>query len=132
MVKNNLTEVLNQLNLPESVELDYLILPATTTDRRPMIIDWDSVKSALFSSGEFLNGHINCHFAAGSSCWIHTKNGMVCSCMLRNSVVYTPHNGYCYCTTGMLNGLSANSPLKTRNGKVRTYKNYFEEEYVVF
>lgn len=52
--------------------------------------------------------------------------------MIKNSLVYTPHNGYVYCITGLLNAMNGNSLLKLRDDdKVVTYKKYFKVKYVL-
>lgn len=123
---DNLREVFHKLHPSETTESDYLVLPVTVMNQRPMI-DWDSVTSVLFSSGEFCSDHIRCDLRRR----IHTKNGPVCSCMLQNSLVYTPHNGHVYCITGILNNLNGNSLLNLRDGRITTYKKYFVEKYVL-
>nr|GMD74464.1 endoribonuclease Dicer homolog 2-like [Ipomoea batatas] len=36
---------------------------------------------------------------------MHTKNGLLFSCLLENSLVWTPHNGNLYCVVGILDDL---------------------------
>lgn len=121
-----LREDLDGLDLRENLEIDYLLLPASRADQRPSVIDWRSVTSALFSCEEFEKDHINCSLPK----YLHTKDGLRCTCMLKNSLVYTPHNSHVYCITGILN-LNGNSPLRLRDGRNITYRNYFEERYVL-
>lgn len=127
---DNLSEVIRQLHLSETVEIDYLLLPATTINQMPQI-DWGSVTSALFSCEEFSKDHINCRLPKGKSWLVHTKNGHVCTCMLENSLVCTPHNDHVYCITGILSKLNGNSRLELSNGRVTTYKKYFKEKHEI-
>ncbi|XP_054796958.1 endoribonuclease Dicer homolog 2-like isoform X1 [Prosopis cineraria] len=107
-----LTDILNELCLEDDLEVDYLLLPFTTTHQRPFTIDWPS-------SQEGCNNHI-----ANA----YTQDGLVCSCELENSLVYTPHNGHFYIITGIME-LDGNSRLRQRNGEAITYKRYYEEKY---
>ncbi|PON59109.1 Endoribonuclease Dicer-like [Parasponia andersonii] len=128
---NTLSEISNQLHLSDTVQMDYLLLPTTTTNLRHPIIDWESVTSVLFSCNKFHKNHINCHpLKAYSSC-IQTKSGLVCTCMIKNSLVYTPHNGNVYFITGILNDMNENSLLKLKDDRVITYKKYFEEKHEI-
>lgn len=122
-----LREDLDGLELGGNFEIDYLLLPATSRDQRPLVIDWGSVTSALFSCDESYRDHINCSLPMA----LHTKDGLLCTCMLKNSLVYTPHNDYLYCITGLLNDLNGNSLLRQRGGRIITYKKYFVERYVL-
>uniref|UniRef100_A0A2N9FEH6 Uncharacterized protein n=1 Tax=Fagus sylvatica TaxID=28930 RepID=A0A2N9FEH6_FAGSY len=90
---------------------------------RPSIIDWDSVVSVIFSCE---NHVVEC--SKGYAHSVQTKDGPVCTCMLRNSLVYTPHNGNVYCITGIL-GLNGNALLTLRDGRTITYKQYYEERH---
>ncbi|KAK9919220.1 hypothetical protein M0R45_027830 [Rubus argutus] len=122
---NNLKEILDGLCSGENLGLDYLLLPGSRVHQRPSMIDWQCVISVLFSREGYMNEHIDCSLPHA----VHTKNGVVCTCMIQNSLVYTPHNGSLYCITGLLNELNGNSPLQLSDGRVLTYKNYFEERY---
>lgn len=113
-----LVTILNELHLNENNEIDYLLLPGTTIHQRPSVIDWPSVTS-VFSSQKSCNNHV-------ANVW--TRDGLVCSCKLENSLVYTPHNGRFYIITGRME-LNGNSDLKLRGGGTTTYKNYFKERY---
>ncbi|XP_040999422.1 endoribonuclease Dicer homolog 2-like [Juglans microcarpa x Juglans regia] len=109
-------------------ETDYLLLPATGKHQRSVIIDWHCVKSVPFScekNGEF---HLNCALPKDCARIVQTKDGPVCTCLLQNSLVYTPHTGQVYCTMGIL-GLNANSRMQNRQGKINTYKEYYEERH---
>ncbi|XP_062084109.1 endoribonuclease Dicer homolog 2 [Humulus lupulus] len=128
---NNLSEILDLLHLSDTPMIDYLLLPATNPSLRPSIIDWDSVTSVLFSNEKFRKNHIKCNSSKVSSCFMRTKNGLVCTCMIMNSLVYTPHNGHVYYITDILNGMNGNSILKLRDNKSTTYKNYYEVRHEI-
>jgi endoribonuclease Dicer len=123
---NNSKELLDGDYSGDDIEIDYLLLPATGKDRRPLVIDWGCISSVLFSC-EY---HLNCPLPEGYSHIVQTKDGSVCICMLWNSLVYTPHNGQVYCITGF-SGLNGNSLLKLRDGRSVTYKKYYEERCVI-
>lgn len=122
-------EVFDGLSLRENLGVDYLLLPGTRV--RPSIIDWQCVRSVLFSRGEYVKEHIDCSLPNGCSHAVQTKNSVVCTCMIQNSLVYTPHNGSLYYITGVLDELNGNSLLRLSEDKVLTYKNYFEARYVL-
>ncbi|KAM4070956.1 hypothetical protein ACB094_11G024800 [Castanea mollissima] len=124
---NKLKEVLDGYCLDDNHEIDYLLLPATGKHHRSLIIDWECVVSTEFSCGKACECHVQCG-SKGYARRIQTKDGPVCTCMLLNSLVYTPHNGYVYCITGIL-GLNGNSPLRLRDGRIVTYKKHYEERH---
>ncbi|XP_024024528.1 endoribonuclease Dicer homolog 2 isoform X2 [Morus notabilis] len=125
---DNLREVHSQLYFSETIQIDYLLLPAITMNKRPLI-DWKSVTSVLFSSEEFCKDHMSCPLPKGISRCIHTKNGIVCTCMLRNSLVYTPHSESVYCVTGILEKMNGKSRLDLTDGTCTTYRKYFKEKH---
>ncbi|KAK2990483.1 hypothetical protein RJ640_011650 [Escallonia rubra] len=108
--------------------LDYLLLPTTISSQKPFCIDWRSVSSVLFSCENMFDDHKYC--SSPKPCEAHTKNGLVCRCMLENSLVYTPHNGHVYCITGIFDNLDGNSLLKQKHGEVISYKAYYERRFV--
>ncbi|QHO06443.1 hypothetical protein HN51_065296 [Arachis hypogaea] len=96
-------------------EIDYLLLP---THKQRLSVDWSSINSLYPSK-----------FACGNhSPNVWTKNGRVCTCILRNSLVYTPHNDHFYITTDIM-CLNGNSHLNLRHGGVTTYKKYFIQKH---
>ncbi|KAK3016706.1 hypothetical protein RJ639_005644, partial [Escallonia herrerae] len=107
--------------------LDYLLLPSTISSQKPFCIDWRSVSSVLFSCENMFNDHKYC--SSPKACGVHTKNGLVCRCMLENSLVYTPHNGHVYCITGIFDNLDGNSLLEQKHGEVISYKAYYERRH---
>lgn len=109
--------VLDKLCLNDDLEIDYLLLPATVIQHRPAVIDWLSIASVNPSD-------IKCQYHSPK---IWTTSGIVCTCILKESLVYTPHNGHIYITTGIME-LNGNSPLELRDGGVTTYKKYFEQK----
>ncbi|CAL0334495.1 unnamed protein product [Lupinus luteus] len=108
----------DKLYLDDDLEIDYLLLPATAIQHRPAVIDWVSITSVNPSK-------IICDKHSPK---VWTKNGLVCPCILQNSLVYTPHNGRIYITTSIME-LDGNSPLELRDGGVTTYKKYYEEKH---
>ncbi|TQD69694.1 hypothetical protein C1H46_044773 [Malus baccata] len=128
---NKLGEVLDGLSSGGNVGIDYLLLPGTRIHQEAVIIDWRCVTSVLFASEEYSNDHVNCSTLNGCSRLVHTKQGLVCTCMIQNSLVCTPHNGTIYCITGLLSNLNGNSLLKLRDGRALTYKKYYEERIVL-
>lgn len=116
-----LTELLPDLMSVNNSEIDYLLLPSNYVGQNPMI-DWFSVSSLLFSYEEVWKNHVNCN--AGM---IQTKSGLLCTCMIKNSLVSTPHNGQAYIIDGLLNNINANSLLTLSGGGVMTYKEYYEQ-----
>ncbi|XP_042993295.1 endoribonuclease Dicer homolog 2-like [Carya illinoinensis] len=110
-------------------ETDYLLLPATAKHQRPEIIDWHCVNSVLFSSKKNGESHLNCSLPEGCARIVQTKDGPVRTCLLQNSLVYTPHIDHMYCTTRILE-LNANSRMQHhRRGKINTYKEYYEDQH---
>lgn len=128
---DKLGKVLDGLCSGGNVGIDYLLLPGTRIHQEAVIIDWRCVTSVLFASEEYSKDHVNCSTLNGCSRLVHTKQGLVCTCMIQNSLVCTPHNGTIYCITGLLSNLNGNSLLKLRDGRALTYKKYYEERYVL-
>ncbi|XP_035549379.1 endoribonuclease Dicer homolog 2-like [Juglans regia] len=124
--------IYHDLNMDRDIlgaETDYLLLPATGKPQRPVIIDWHCVNSVLFSCMK--NGEIHLNCALPKDCCariVQTKDGPVCTCLLQNSLVYTPHTDQLYCTTGILE-LNANSRMQHRRRKINTYKEYYEKQH---
>nr|AUH15438.1 dicer-like 2 protein [Dimocarpus longan] len=132
---NNLTEVLNNIQWDNNLEIDYLLLPSissskrlSSTSSRKRWIDWTSIASMMPSNNNVLKDHMHCS-VKGHACAVKTKNGVLCTCMIQNSLAYTPHNGYIYCITGILKHLNANSHLNLKDGGVITYKQYYKTRH---
>ncbi|KAK4770728.1 hypothetical protein SAY87_031260 [Trapa incisa] len=118
--------------------VDYLVLPLLDQDnayqKRKVIIDWTTITSVIFpaaggSSAVDPNMHVaSCN--SEESYVVVTKDGPVCSCLLHNSVIYTPHNGVVYCITGFSDELNANSDMPVmRDGSTKTYKEHFKDRH---
>uniref|UniRef100_A0A0E0KFW3 Uncharacterized protein n=1 Tax=Oryza punctata TaxID=4537 RepID=A0A0E0KFW3_ORYPU len=58
----------------------------------------------------------------------NTKDGPFCRCILKNSIVWTPHNNMFYVVSGFLD-LHANSLLPQHDGTVVIYKDYFKTRH---
>ncbi|MBA0838012.1 hypothetical protein Goarm_010116, partial [Gossypium armourianum] len=116
-----LAEVLCDHTSGNNSEIDYLLLPSNYVGQSPLI-DWLSVTSVTFSYEKAWKNHVNCN--AGM---IQTKSGLVCTCMVQNSLVSTPHNGHAYIISGLLTNINANSLLRLSDGRLMTYKEYYEQ-----
>lgn len=124
----NLMKALDGLHLKDGVALDYLLVPSTH-EHEASLINWEVIRSVNLTCHKPWERHVNCS-CKGASRILHTKDGLFCTCVVQNALVYTPHNGYVYCTKGLLNNLNANSLLTTRNSGDRTYMEYYEKRYV--
>ncbi|XXG49554.1 hypothetical protein AAC387_Pa02g3712 [Persea americana] len=129
---NALKDALDGLQQDETISRTaYLLLPSTGCNENSPIIDWDCVRSCLFSSGVVSSGDMVMGNGVQHCCssesvhLVHTKNVAVCRCMLTNSLVFTPHNYMFYCITSILEDLNGNSPMTVRRGKARTYKEHY-------
>ncbi|CAB4316895.1 unnamed protein product [Prunus armeniaca] len=128
----NLGKVLERLCLGQNLgneSIDYLLLPAARMHQRPSIIDWECVTSVSFRCEENSEYHVDCSPPKNCSGALHTKNGLVCTCRIQNSLVYTPHTGLLYCITGLLDDMNGNSLLRPKGRRARTYKTYYEEKH---
>lgn len=108
---------------------DYLLLPSTGS-QQSLIIDWGCVGSILFPSKNLCHDRAKCSPKCRNNI-VHTINGLVCRCVVENSLVCTPHNGYVYCITRTLDGLDGNSMLELKNGETITYKKYYQKRHGV-
>lgn len=125
---NQLTEAISRLNMTHSyLDFAYLLLPLVGGK-----IDWHCVKAAVFSV-DMVEVHSSEHRCSptGKTRWMQTTEGIICSCMLRNSIVYTPHNGKFYCITDILDDLNGNSIIKLKGGENVTYKEYYSTRHGV-
>ncbi|KAK4487897.1 hypothetical protein RD792_003635 [Penstemon davidsonii] len=102
---NKLNEDLDELSKMRSGSLvfDYLLLPSLRINQN-ILIDWKCIRSILYTSNASLDEHKDCFLSRGYGHYVHTKNGLMCCCMLENSLVCTPHNGVLYCINGSLDG----------------------------
>lgn len=108
----NLVASLDGLHQRDGVALDYLLVPSTP-EQKSSLIDWEVIRSVNLTSREPWERHVDCS-AKDASCILHTKDELFCTCVLQNALVYTPHNGYVYCTRGVPSNLNANSILTKR------------------
>ncbi|ESQ49771.1 hypothetical protein EUTSA_v10019898mg [Eutrema salsugineum] len=123
----NLMEALDGLHLRDGVALDYLLVPATP-ENETSLINWDMIRSVNLTRHKACERHADCS-AKGASRILHTKDGLFCTCVVENALVYTPHNGHVYCTKGVLNNLNANSVLRTRYSGDQTYVEFYEKRH---
>ncbi|KAB2086548.1 hypothetical protein ES319_A04G040000v1 [Gossypium barbadense] len=119
-----LAEVLCDHTLGNNSEIDYLLLPSNYVGQSPLI-DWLSVTSVTFSYEKACKNHVNCN----ADILIQIKSGLVCTCMIQNSLVTTPHNGHAYIISGLLTNINANSLLRLSDGRLMTYKEYYEKRH---
>ncbi|WCJ38881.1 dicer-like 2 [Euphorbia peplus] len=119
----NLKEMLNSTVLNKLGEKEYFLLPSTGHS-----IDWSSVRSVLFSYESIRQDHKTCRLN-GDARTIQTESGPVCECILRNSLVCTPHDGKVYCVRGIFGDLDGCSHLKSKNRSCKTYKDYYRRRH---
>uniref|UniRef100_A0A1D1Z5R2 Endoribonuclease Dicer 2 n=1 Tax=Anthurium amnicola TaxID=1678845 RepID=A0A1D1Z5R2_9ARAE len=101
-----------------SSAVTYLILPSILCKQK-FCINWDCVASPKTW---------NC--SLGGSCHqIQMKNAAICSCVVENSLVYTPHNGYVYCITSISDKYNGNSHMAKRSGESLTYMEYYKSRH---
>lgn len=124
LISKDLSEVSNSiknLEMPVSPGAVYLLLPVVSGK-----IDWCSIK---FSAPDPESNNMDmrhCHPCKDTGI-VQTEDGPFCRCMLRNSIVRTPHNGMFYAVSGFRLDLNANSLMP---GSSLSYKTHFKEKYV--
>ena len=123
---DKLNEILKGLRLRDNLEIDYLLLPASEQS-----IDWEPVASLSFPCDMGLKHHKNCSTMSNARV-VQTKSGPLCTCMIHNSVVCTPHSGQIYYITGVLGHLNANSLFTRNDGGAITYKKHYEERCILY
>ena len=109
----------------KNAHCDYLLLPSNGLHKNRVVIDWKSVGSVLFR----FENTANCSLTNDNHQKVHTKNGLICSCLVENALVCTPHNGRLYCTTKRFVDLNGKSAMQTREGGVITYTDYYKKRY---
>jgi endoribonuclease Dicer len=113
----------NLLEMPLSPGVVYLLLPVVAGK-----IDWCSIKFSASPMLEATNKDIRrCHSCKDTD-FVQTKDGPLCRCTLKNSIVCTPHNGTLYAVSGFLD-LNVNSLLHRSDGSVVSYKTHFKTRY---
>ncbi|KAL5719784.1 hypothetical protein ACHQM5_012523 [Ranunculus cassubicifolius] len=136
LIDRNMNKLADSISsLQENVTLPrvtYLLLPAIDTNRKSPVIDWDCVSSfipttAACSRDNMLKLHKKSCFGRNHVHCIRTYDKVVCRCMLVNSLVVTPHNGYVYCISDILDELDGNSLLKS-NKEAHTYKDHYRSK----
>ncbi|WOK91952.1 endoribonuclease [Canna indica] len=126
LLNHDYTMLMDALHDPHknaSTSIAYLLLPLAGGK-----IDWQCVNCYSFDMSMVKDFEHSCTFE-GVSCLVQTMKGLVCSCLLQNCVVYTPHNGRLYFVSGILSGINANSTLKLNDGQGLSYKEYYEVRY---
>jgi len=115
----------NLLEMQPSLGVVYLLLPVVAGK-----IDWCSMKFSVSPMLEVTNKDMrHCHSCKDTNL-VQTKNGLLCRCLLKNSVVCTPHNGMLYAVSGFLD-LNVNSLLPQSDGNAVSvsYKTHFKTRY---
>lgn len=112
-----------------SAVFNYLLLPFLGSDNK-ISIDWKCISAVQYPENASRVKHTDCSSNRGHSHYMHTKNGLVCCCMLENSLVCTPHNGLVYCINGTCDGFDGNTYLELRGGESVTYKEYYKRRSV--
>ncbi|KAF0920587.1 hypothetical protein E2562_035731 [Oryza meyeriana var. granulata] len=106
-----------------SIGVVYLLLPLVSGK-----IDWCSMKFSASPVHEANNKHMrHCHSCKDIDL-LQTKDGPFCRCILKNSIVCTPHNSRFYAVTAFLD-LNAKSLLLRHGGSVVTYKEHFKTRH---
>ncbi|KAL8511973.1 hypothetical protein ACS0TY_018436 [Phlomoides rotata] len=118
---------LDQLHKDGLTMYNYLLLPVLCSNDE-ISIDWKCICAVLYPNF-FLGEHTDSCSSRGGGYRVHTKNGLVCCCMLENALVRTPHNGRIYCTKGILDGIDGNSCFNPKDGESITYKDYFKKSH---
>ncbi|KAL0358761.1 UNVERIFIED_CONTAM: Endoribonuclease Dicer2 [Sesamum angustifolium] len=122
---NKLHEELHEYSNRNGSMFNYLLLPSIGSYQ----IDWKCVNAVLHLENASWNLRTDCSKRGYGHYNVHTKNGLVCCCMLENSLVVTPHNNFLYCITGILDGIDGNTYLKLRDGESVTYKEHFKQSH---
>ncbi|XP_011623569.2 endoribonuclease Dicer homolog 2 isoform X1 [Amborella trichopoda] len=128
---SEMRESLERLNQGETccTQIEYLLLPSIGSGFTSSQIDWDSVRSASALNPDRAKNYQKCHCSPKSNAhFVRLTNGTSCDCLLRNSLVLTPHNGKIYYISSILHDMDGNSPMKQdrKHGAPRTYKEYFK------
>ncbi|XP_042383496.1 endoribonuclease Dicer homolog 2a-like [Zingiber officinale] len=108
-----------------STAIAYLLVPLVGGR-----VDWQCVKSSFFHMGIVKDTAHSC-VSKGSYSLVQTMSGHTCSCMLQHCIVYTPHSGKFYCVNGFLSDLNINSTFMLKDGRVLSYKEYFQSRHDV-
>ncbi|KAL5217946.1 hypothetical protein ABZP36_018630 [Zizania latifolia] len=127
LINNDHLEVSSDIKCFHEMEVSigvvYLLLPLVYGK-----IDWCNMKFSTSPVYEATNKHMrHCHFCKDVDL-LHTKDGPLCKCIIKSSIVCTPHNNRFYAVTGFLD-LNANSLLHRRDGSVVPYKTFFKARH---
>ncbi|KAL1825871.1 hypothetical protein ACET3Z_012649 [Daucus carota] len=114
----------------DSTVYDYLLLP-TTGSQHSLLIDWRCIGSVLYKGNKICHDRARCPFPKDEYNIVKTRNDLVCRCVLENSLVCTPHNGYVYYIVGTLYGMNGSSVLDLNDGESITYKEYYEKRHAI-
>uniref|UniRef100_A0A803KMM7 Uncharacterized protein n=1 Tax=Chenopodium quinoa TaxID=63459 RepID=A0A803KMM7_CHEQI len=105
---------------------DYILLPRQWL-HRSSLIDLECISSASFLRDVVQGSFSNCNKCkCAHQDDVYTKNGFLHRSVLENCLVCTPHNGYIYSISGILDGMNGNSYLSLSDGTLKTYKSYYK------
>lgn len=136
LLDHNLHKLIDILNgfcqEDNAARAGYLLLPSKY-GLSSLTIDWRCVMSFMFYSHVYrFDGYLNerrdvrrCLCNVGAARLVQTYNCKICSCLLKNSIVVTPHNGQMYYIVDFLHHLNGNSNMQTKDGGKITYKEHF-------
>lgn len=117
----------NLLDKNGSAIFDYLLLPSIKLHQTSTCtsINWEFINSIRYLDDSSSNKHTDHCLGKGS---VLTKSGLVCSCMLENSLVRTPHTNVLYCVTGNMDGFDGSTYLELDTGESMTYIQYYKQK----
>lgn len=124
---NKLSQVLGEIDrMHECAVFDYLLLPTTGGSHKNPSIDWECVVGAAYYPRR-CKKHLD---SSPPARLLRTFKDSVCTCLMENCLVITPHNDCIYCIHGIFDKLDGNSLLSLKNGQVLTYKAYYQQRFV--
>ncbi|XP_047327651.1 endoribonuclease Dicer homolog 2 [Impatiens glandulifera] len=128
LLDHSLQNLEEALSKRDSVSgLDYLVLPC----KREGVIDWNCVISAMSPRKNLCKEPLHSTACEAGQHRVHTKHGLVCHCMLVNSVAWTPHNGHVYLINDTLTDKTVNSLMDFKSGVGLTYNEYYKSRYSI-
>ncbi|CAH2078579.1 unnamed protein product [Thlaspi arvense] len=127
LLDHSVENFMKALDVRDGAALDYLLVPSTYEHETSLLIDWEVIRSVSLTCHKPCDTHVlDCCSSKDASRNVHTKDGMFCTCVVQNALVYTPHNGKVYITKGVLNNLNANSLMNHM-----TYIEHYEKRHKV-
>ncbi|TVU03863.1 hypothetical protein EJB05_50576 [Eragrostis curvula] len=113
--------------LQASVGVVYLLLPSISGK-----IDWCKIKfSSSPAYDEATGKNVRHSHACEDAHLVQTKDGLFCTCMLQNCVVYTPQDKIFHSVTGFVD-LDANNIWHLEDGSTISSRKYLKTRYSFF